>query len=257
MINFVPLLERARYKIMGLFRKKKQEDVSAGTVAPDHRTDDAAAGLVPDMLQAENHAEADQTSDVCTPGSDAPADQVAADQMAEGQASEGHGITVDDMFKFLKKEGFLPQKDESDETSIEFKYQGTAMRMEISDGDYIRLMTFLTLDPDDVNYFDILIASSQVMLELRMVKVMVGEKWILFSIETLASSLEEYSGFFIRYLDILMAALSKHREVYSGYQESRKDGDGDSQESGDADESPLDKILQEVVASQANNPMKN
>lgn len=248
---------------MGLFRKKKQEDVSAGTVAPDRRPEDAAAGLVPDMLQAENHAEADQTSDVCTHGSNAPADQAAADQAAadqvaaEDQAADGQGITVDDMFKFLKKEGFLPHKDESDKTSIEFKYQGTAMRMEISDGDYIRLMTFLTLDPDDVNYFDILIASSQVMLELRMVKVMVGEKWILFSIETLSSSIEEFAGFFIRYLDILMAALSKHREVYSGYQESRKGGDGNSQESEDEEESPLDRILQEVVASQANNPMKN
>lgn len=243
---------------MGLFRKKKQEEVSAGTAAPDHRTDDAAAGLVPHMHQAESHAEADQTSDVCTPGPNAPADRVAAaDQVAADQASEEQGIKVDDMFKFLKKEGFLPHKDESDETSIEFKYQGTAMRMEISDGDYIRLMTFLTLDPDDVNYFDILIASSQVMLELRMVKVMIGEKWILFSIETMASSVEEYSGFFIRYLDILMAALSKHREVYSGYQESRKEGDGNSQESEAEEESPLDKILQEVVASQANNPMKN
>lgn len=243
---------------MGLFRKKKQEDVSVGTAAPDHRPEDAAAGLVPDMLQAENHAEADQATDVCTPGANATADQAAADQVAaEDQAADGQGITVDDMFKFLKKEGFLPHKDESDETSIEFKYQGAAMRMEISDGDYIRLMTFLTLDPDDVNYFDILIASSQVMLELRMVKVMVGEKWILFSIETLASSLEEYSGFFIRYLDILMAALSKHREIYSGYQESRKGGDGNSQESEDEEESPLDRILQEVVASQANNPMKN
>ncbi len=243
---------------MGLFRKKKQEDVSVGTAAPDHRPDDAAAGLVPDMLQAENHAEADQATDVCTPGANATADQAAADQVAaEDQAADGQGITVDDMFKFLKKEGFLPHKDESDETSIEFKYQGTAMRMEISDGDYIRLMTFLTLDPDDVNYFDILIASSQVMLELRMVKVMVGEKWILFSIETLSSSIEEFAGFFIRYLDILMAALSKHREVYSGYQESRKGGDGNSQESEDEEESPLDKILQEVVASQANNPMKN
>lgn len=243
---------------MGLFRKKKQEDVSVGTAAPDHRPDDAAAGLVPDMLQAENHAEADQATDVCTHGSNAPADQAAADQVAaEDQAADGQGITVDDMFKFLKKEGFLPHKDESDETSIEFKYQGTAMRMEISDGDYIRLMTFLTLDPDDVNYFDILIASSQVMLELRMVKVMVGEKWILFSIETLSSSIEEFAGFFIRYLDILMAALSKHREVYSGYQESRKGGDGNSQESEDEEESPLDRILQEVVASQANNPMKN
>lgn len=243
---------------MGLFRKKKQEDVSVGTAAPDRRPDDAAAGLVPDMLQAENHAEADQATDVCTPGANATADQAAADQVAaEDQAADGQGITVDDMFKFLKKEGFLPHKDESDETSIEFKYQGTVMRMEISDGDYIRLMTFLTLDPDDVNYFDILIASSQVMLELRMVKVMVGEKWILFSIETLSSSIEEFAGFFIRYLDILMAALSKHREVYSGYQESRKGGDGNSQESEDEEESPLDKILQEVVASQANNPMKN
>lgn len=243
---------------MGLFRKKKQEDVSVGTAAPDHRPDDAAACLVPDMLQAENHAEADQATDVCTPGANATADQAAADQVAaEDQAADGQGITVDDMFKFLKKEGFLPHKDESDETSIEFKYQGTAMRMEISDGDYIRLMTFLTLDPDDVNYFDILIASSQVMLELRMVKVMVGEKWILFSIETLSSSIEEFAGFFIRYLDILMAALSKHREVYSGYQESRKGGDGNSQESEDEEESPLDRILQEVVASQANNPMKN
>lgn len=252
MINFVPLQERARDKIMSLFRKKKHEDVSVGTDAPDRGSADIA-GLVQDMHQEGNDAGADQAPDVCTPGSNAPADQVAA----EDQGSEGQGITVDDMLKFLKKEGFLPKKDESDETSIEFKYQGTAMRMEISDGDYIRLMTFLTLDPDDVNYFDILIASSQVMLELRMVKVMVGEKWILFSIETMVSSLEEYSEFLIRYLDILMAALSKHREVYTGYQESRQDGDGHSQESEDEDESPLDKILQEVAASQANNPMKN
>lgn len=192
---------------MGLFRKKKQDDMSAG-----------------------------------------------AD--AQGHVTKMSGITVEDMFKFLKKEGFLPRKDESDETSIEFKYQGTGIRMEISDGDYIRLMTFFTLDPDDVNYFDILIASSQVMLELRMVKVVVGEKWIMFSIETMVSSVEEYSEYFIRYLDILVAALSKHREVYSGYQESRQDGEVHSNVSDD-DVSPLDKILQEVVASQANNPMKN
>lgn len=242
---------------MSLFRKKKHEDVSVGTDAPDRGSADTA-GLVQDMHQEgndaeENHAEADQAPDVCTPGSNAPADQVAA----EDQGSEGQGITVDDMLKFLKKEGFLPKKDESDETSIEFKYQGTTMRMEISDGDYIRLMTFLTLDPDDVNYFDILIASSQVMLELRMVKVMVGEKWILFSIETMVSSLEEYSEFLIRYLDILMAALSKHREVYTGYQESRQDDDGQPREHQEEDESPLDRLLQEVAASQANNPMKN
>lgn len=234
---------------MGLFRKKKQNDTSAGADAQGYGATDAAAALVPDMHQEENHAGEVRSTDVSAPES-FPA-EAAADHVADEQ-----GITVDDMVKFLKKEGFLPHKDESDETSIEFKYQGTAMRMEISDGDYIRLMTFLTLDPDDVNYFDILIASSQVMLELRMVKVMVGEKWILFSIETMASSIEEYSGFLIRYLDILIAALSKHREVYSGYQESRQDGEAHSNVS-DEEVSPLDKILQEVVASQANNPMKN
>lgn len=161
------------------------------------------------------------------------------------------GITVRAMFDFLKREGFVPEKDLNEESVIDFKYQGTPVRMEINDGEYIRLISGFSLKPEEMNYFNLLLAATNVMYELRMVKIVIGERWIQFTIETLVSSVEEYSVFFMSYLDILTNAITRHQEAYTKYEEERKSAEEHSEEA------VIDKMFQEVVESQSNNPLKN
>lgn len=163
------------------------------------------------------------------------------------------GITVDALFGFLKEEGFLPQKSVSEEDVIEFKYQGFHVSMELTDGEYIRLIFAYDIDQSDINFFDVMAAAQSVMFELRMVKVVCGAKWIQFSIEVLVSSLKEYSRFFIRYLDILSSAVIKHRDLYLKYKEeySRRQ----NEKSGQVDE--MDELMKEMAEYQSRKTLKN
>ena len=97
------------------------------------------------------------------------------------------------------------------------------------------------------------------MFELRAVKIVVGDTWIQFSVEAFASSVEELSIFFIRYLDIISGAVAKHGELYRTYEEERdKAGQTDDGSSDSSDEgSLLDKILMGAAESQAGNPTKS
>lgn len=224
---------------MGWFKKKRDR-----AAAPE-------CGK-PDMPEQGAETTAPQTS----------SSELAASDPAPVPAVVGpdrKGITADALFDYLKSEGFLPERSESDSSMFDFKYQGMRMSMTLSDDDYVRIVAVFSIDPEDVIRADLLRAAMSVMFELRAVKIVVGDTWIQFSVEAFASSVEELSIFFIRYLDIISGAVAKHGELYRTYEEERdKAGQTDDGSSDSSDEgSLLDKILMGAAESQAGNPTKS
>lgn len=167
-------------------------------------------------------------------------------------------ITVDGIFRYLQTEGFFPEKDsgkDSGNTLIYFKFQGMNVTVEIPESDYLRLIVVYEVDPGKADYFNLLMAASQVMYELKIVKIVTGQRWVQFSVETFSSSTAELSRFFMRYLNILADAVGRHRSLYAKYVEEYQKEIGKN----DADhaQDPFDSILKDAIDAQSHNPLKS
>lgn len=173
-------------------------------------------------------------------------------------ACSAEGITVDDMFRYLQEEGFFPERDPDGDAGndlLYFKFQGMNVTVEIPESDYLRLIVVYEVEPDKADYFNLLMAASQVMYELKIVKIVTGQRWVQFSVETFSSSLCELSLFFMRCLNILSDAVERHRKLYAKYvEECQKDI---KDKSGSHDEDPFDSMLKEVIDAQSRNPLKS
>lgn len=185
----------------------------------------------------------------------------AIQDKTEEQTSE---MLADALFAYLQKEGFFPERETSEDPSsrrvlLYFKFQGLNVTMEIPDNDYLRLVVVFEVDPESADYFNLMMAASQTMYEMRAVKVVLGVKWIQFSVETFVASAETFTPFLMRYLEILSDAVGRHRAAYSRFLEEkeREQEKERNASAGGSPEDPMEKLLQDAVNAQLDNPVKS
>ena len=168
---------------------------------------------------------------------------------------------ADALYVYLQKEGFFPERGTSEDTDahrayIYFKFQGFNVTMEISQNDYLRLIVVLEIDPDGSDCFNLMMAAFRTMYEMKAVKIVLGVKWIQFSVETFVASADAFTPFLMRYLDILTDAVGRHRAICFRFKEEKEKEleKGTSQEGVD---NAMEKLLQDAVNAQLDNPVKS
>ena len=125
---------------------------------------------------------------------------------------------ADVLYVYLQKEGFFPERGTTEDTDahreyIYFKFQGFNVTMEISQNDYLRLIVVLEIDPDGSDCFNLMMAAFRTMYEMKAVKIVLGVKWIQFSVETFVASADAFTPFLMRYLDILTDRHLRYAQV--------------------------------------------
>ena len=123
-----------------------------------------------------------------------------------------------ELYVYLQKEGFFPERGTTEDTDahreyIYFKFQGFNVTMEISQNDYLRLIVVLEIDPDGSDCFNLMMAAFRTMYEMKAVKIVLGVKWIQFSVETFVASADAFTPFLMRYLDILTDRHLRYAQV--------------------------------------------
>ena len=118
-------------------------------------------------------------------------------------------ISIVTVLAFLHKEGFVPQRLDSD--VIGFKYQGDNYVIRISPDNYIQLGKGFCLD--DVPR-ELMEAAMQTMADMRCCKIVVRQNAIVFVIETYIATWTDFIAYFHTYLEIIEET---HRRLYDCY----------------------------------------
>ena len=132
----------------------------------------------------------------------------------EKRKGSKNDMLSEEIFGYMQSEGFFPEmeekdKDETDVSRIHFKFQGTNVTLEVTDGNYIRIGMVFDLSQSDTDYFNLQCAASQIMFEIKAVKIIAAVKWIQFSVETFVQTAEAFTPFLKTYLDILSEAVGR------------------------------------------------
>ncbi len=184
----------------------------------------------------------------------------------ETKAESGTEKLADAIMKYMQSEGFFPEKDEpkdpdADLVRIDFKFQGINVTMDVAEGNYIRMGMVFDLSDSDTDYFNLQCAASQIMFEMKAVKIVAAVKWIQFSVETFARTADAFTPFLKSYLDILSEAVGRHRILYAKFMEdkeaSEKSASGDGYEVSSAEDNAMERVIEDAINSQGNKSLKN
>lgn len=118
-------------------------------------------------------------------------------------------ISIVTVLAFLHKEGFVPQRLDSD--VIGFKYQGDNYMIRISPDNYIQLGKGFRLDDVPQKLME---AAMQTMAYMRCCKIVVGQDTIVFAVETYVVIWSDFTAYFHTYLGIIEET---HRRLYDCY----------------------------------------
>ena len=181
----------------------------------------------------------------------------------EKKKGSKNDLLSEGIFGYMQSEGFFPEieekdKDETDVSRIHFKFQGTNVTLEVTDGNYIRIGMVFDLSQSDTDYFNLQCAASQIMFEIKAVKIIAAVKWIQFSVETFVQSAEAFTPFLKTYLDILSEAVGRHRVLYAKFMEDQESSDHDHEnEMSSAGDNAMERVIEDAINSQGNKPLKN
>ena len=181
----------------------------------------------------------------------------------ETKAESGTEKLADAIMKYMQSEGFFPEKDEpkdpdADLVRIDFKFQGINVTMDVAEGNYIRMGMVFDLSDSDTDYFNLQCAASQIMFEIKAVKIIAAVKWIQFSVETFVQSAEAFTPFLKTYLDILSEAVGRHRVLYAKFMEDQESSDHDHEnEMSSAEDNAMERVIEDAINSQGNKTLKN
>ena len=181
----------------------------------------------------------------------------------EKRKGSRNDLLSEDIFAYLQSEGFFPEmeekdKDEKDVTRIHFKFQGTNVTLETAEGNYVRIGMVFDLSRSDTDYFNLQCAASQIMFEIKAVKIIAAVKWIQFSVETFVHSAETFTPFLKTYLDILSEAVGRHRILYAKFMEDKESSEEDHEnEMSSAEDNAMERVIEDAINFQGNKTLKN
>ena len=180
--------------------------------------------------------------------------------------TSGNKLLADSIFSYLKSEGFFPEKDteipdkEATDTEelcrIRFKYEGKKVILDTADGNYIRIIMRFNLDDENYDTMCLMCAASQVMYEVKAVKIVAAASFIQFTIETFCLSADAFTPFLKPYLDIMSEAVGRHWNLYVKFVEDIK-ASSDQEEDADSDVSGFDGVIRDAIESQEKKSIKN
>lgn len=181
----------------------------------------------------------------------------------EKKKGSKNDLLSEEIFGYMQSEGFFPEmeekdKGETDVSRIHFKFQGTNVTLETAEGNYVRIVMGFDLSHSDTDYFNLQCAASQIMYEMKAVKIVAAVKWIQFSVETFVQSAGTFTPFLKPYLDILSEAVGRHRILYSEFMEDKEPTCQTwEDELSSAEDNAMERAIEDAINSHGNKTLKN
>ena len=110
----------------------------------------------------------------------------------EKRKGSRNDLLSEEIFGYMQSEGFFPEmeekdKGETDVSRIHFKFQGTNVTLETAEGNYVRIVMGFDLSHSNTDYFNLQCAASQIMYEMKAVKIVAAVNRISYTFVHLAN----------------------------------------------------------------------